>query len=328
MPWYKGNLHCHSTQSDGTSSPVEVAQYYKASGYDFLGISDHNQYTPVETYAAAAGILGIPCCEYTGQEACHVLAAGVTEAVAPNLVKEDMWERAKPDEALALKSARQPELKKVLILQDGIDKTLSAGGIPIICHPSWQWAYDHQDVAKLQHCTHFELCNASPDCNSFPLPGRSFLEDMWDALLSDGVRLIGMAADDAHRHSLPYSTRVPIGGSGWNMVKAPELTETHILQAIKQGHCYASTGVVLADYRVLADRISVQVKVHQQEKTCIQFFGRNGRELQTDYASQAEYQFAGDETYVRCRIASTAGVWAWTQPVFLDDLQRAIAWTA
>jgi len=55
MPWYHGNLHCHSTNSD--------------------------QYTPVEAYSDE-GILTIPCCEYTGKEYCHVLAVGVTQAVS------------------------------------------------------------------------------------------------------------------------------------------------------------------------------------------------------------------------------------------------------
>lgn len=40
--WYKGNLHCHTTDSDGSLTPAEVVQYYKKEGYDFLAISDHN----------------------------------------------------------------------------------------------------------------------------------------------------------------------------------------------------------------------------------------------------------------------------------------------
>ena len=40
--WYKGNLHCHTTHSDGRLTPAEVVQYYKKEGYDFLAISDYN----------------------------------------------------------------------------------------------------------------------------------------------------------------------------------------------------------------------------------------------------------------------------------------------
>ena len=43
--WYKGNLHSHTTNSDGAWTPDEAAENYKANGYAFLCLSDHNLYT-------------------------------------------------------------------------------------------------------------------------------------------------------------------------------------------------------------------------------------------------------------------------------------------
>ena len=45
--WYKGNLHTHTTMSDGDSTPEVVAQWYKEHGYQFLILSDHNVLTPI-----------------------------------------------------------------------------------------------------------------------------------------------------------------------------------------------------------------------------------------------------------------------------------------
>jgi hypothetical protein len=326
MPWYHGNLHCHSCKSDGQSPPPLVAAYYKQLGHHFVGISDHNSYTPIEEYSSE-GILPIPCCEYTGKEYCHVLAAGVTDAVAPNLDSDDIWERMNPDRNMQKKLRHNRVLQKVLILQDGINKTRAAGGIPIICHPLWKWAFNHQELSELSNCTHIEICNASTDCNAFPLPGKSHSDEMWDALLSSNIRIIGLASDDAHTHTGPYSARIAIGGRGWNVVKAKSLTRENILAAITKGHFYATTGIILASYIVARDRIRVRVDVIDHEKTCIQFFGQGGRELQCEYESESEYFFDGNETYVRCRISSTAGLWAWTQPVFMDELDAAVDWT-
>ena len=39
--WYKGNLHTHTTRSDGRKSPEEVADLYREQGYDFLALTDH-----------------------------------------------------------------------------------------------------------------------------------------------------------------------------------------------------------------------------------------------------------------------------------------------
>src|SRR4051812_44910849 len=40
--WYKGNLHTHSLWSDGDDFPEMIADWYRARGYDFLALSDHN----------------------------------------------------------------------------------------------------------------------------------------------------------------------------------------------------------------------------------------------------------------------------------------------
>ena len=34
--FWRGNLHTHSTRSDGVVSPEEVCRRYRAEGYDFL----------------------------------------------------------------------------------------------------------------------------------------------------------------------------------------------------------------------------------------------------------------------------------------------------
>ena len=37
--FYKGNLHCHSTHSDGKGTPEERIKEYRSAGYDFLAIT-------------------------------------------------------------------------------------------------------------------------------------------------------------------------------------------------------------------------------------------------------------------------------------------------
>lgn len=40
--WLKGNIHSHSTVSDGMFSPRELAELYRDHGYAFLAMTDHN----------------------------------------------------------------------------------------------------------------------------------------------------------------------------------------------------------------------------------------------------------------------------------------------
>lgn len=328
MPWYKGNLHCHSNCSDGQLPPPSVAQYYKAIGHDFLGISDHNQYTNVAGWADAGQILGIPCCEYTGEDCCHIVSVGVDRPIAPNLNDEDIWKRCSADSELIVQAGDDIVKKKIYILQDGINKTNEAGGIPIIAHPFWHWSYNHIELINLKNCRHFEVCNASPDCNSIPLPGKSYPDELWDYLLTNGHRYFGTASDDAHIYMENYNPRSPFGGKAWNVVKAPELTRENILNGIRNGHFYASTGIVIREYKVSPRGINIAIEIQHDERVTIDFIGRDGRNLFSSHSPVAEYLFNWSEMYVRCRISSTAGVWAWTQPVFLDDLkEETIGWT-
>jgi len=54
---YKVQLHCHTTNSDGDHSPVDLMDHYKADGYDAVAITDHEYLTPDPE---VAGIIHIP----------------------------------------------------------------------------------------------------------------------------------------------------------------------------------------------------------------------------------------------------------------------------
>ena len=44
MPLLRGNLHAHTTYSDGVRSPQALVAEYETRGYDFLAITDHEDH--------------------------------------------------------------------------------------------------------------------------------------------------------------------------------------------------------------------------------------------------------------------------------------------
>ena len=48
--WYKGNLHTHTTASDGTITQEETVRIYRDAKYDFLALTEHNTYTDTTKY--------------------------------------------------------------------------------------------------------------------------------------------------------------------------------------------------------------------------------------------------------------------------------------
>ena len=53
--WYKGNLHTHTTRSDGRKTPEDTIALYRQNGYDFLAMTDH--WKPSANETAPNGML-------------------------------------------------------------------------------------------------------------------------------------------------------------------------------------------------------------------------------------------------------------------------------
>lgn len=53
------DLHCHSTASDGTLSPVEVVRRAHANGVDLLALTDHDELLGIADAAAEAADIGL-----------------------------------------------------------------------------------------------------------------------------------------------------------------------------------------------------------------------------------------------------------------------------
>ena len=47
MALLRGNLHAHTTMSDGVRTPAELIAEYEVLGYDFLAVTDHEDRVPV-----------------------------------------------------------------------------------------------------------------------------------------------------------------------------------------------------------------------------------------------------------------------------------------
>jgi hypothetical protein len=163
----------------------------------------------------------------------------------------------------------------------------------------------------------FEVYNGHPMVNNDGGGGFASLDEMWDALLSGGQRLYGIAVDDAHyfkkfgkEHSNP--------GHGWIQVRAESLTPGAILAAIEAGDFYSSSGVSLRDVAMTPSeyRIEVARAANWEEKITTYFIGEGGKVLAKTFDEPAVYKFSGNEKYVRARVESSGGFKAWTQPVF------------
>jgi CubicO group peptidase (beta-lactamase class C family) len=299
--WFKGNTHSHTNASDGDSPLAEVVQVYRDMKYDFLVVTDHLGVTPTDGVVPSGGppLLLIPGQEVTDQ---------LTRATQLHVTAMNLKNRLLPAGGTSI-----PE-----ILQKDIDAIHAAGAIAIVNHPNYTWAVTADHLKALNGLKFFELYNGHPQCNPFGGGGSPSVEEIWDAVLSSGKLLYGVASDDMHYLKQPWNPSAPRPGTGYIAVRANALTAPEIFNAMNRGDFYASTGVDLTDYTVTDKSISLTVKELSMRKYRIQFIGREGKLLKEVPAPTASYDINGREGYVRVKVIESGGKYLWTQPVFIS----------
>ncbi|HEX8254832.1 MAG TPA: CehA/McbA family metallohydrolase, partial [Thermoanaerobaculia bacterium] len=251
--WLKGNLHTHTAESDGDSAPRAVAQWYADHGYDFLVISDHDKVTRVDN----APLLLIPGEEITDRlpkKPLHVNAIGITTAIAP-----------------------QHGTTVVEVLQRNLDAVAKAGGVSLINHPNFGWAFGAEELLQLERVMLLEVASGHPFVNS---EGPSSVESMWDAMLTAGKRVYGVAVDDMHHLARPLDEESVPPGRAWVRVRADKRDGDAIVAALKRGDFYASTGPELEDYTATKQSVTVRIRARFGARYRTRFVGSGGRLLQ------------------------------------------------
>lgn len=221
LPWLRGNLHAHTTNSDGHRGPEQVIEAYAKLGYHFLMLSDHDFITHPGLYERN-DITLIPGYEVTA-EGPHILHVNAGAQVAP--------------------------LRDRQAVLDEIDA--QGGGISIFCHPNRDRMYCHcaQDLLeRVERYTGVEIYNGVTRRSE----GNPLATERWERLLSLGRRVWGFANDDSH---MPGDD-----GVAWNVVQSDSHSAGDIVHALRTGRFYASTGVEIDRVRVDGNKITVITK--------------------------------------------------------------------
>jgi hypothetical protein len=272
--WLRGNLHTHTTRSDGTHEPQEVLDMYADSGYDFFALSDHDIATTEEDYASmdARGMILIAGNEVTAGGP-HILHVYPKSRVTPT------WNR-----------------------QDVIHGINSDRGFAVVAHPNFK-EFDHCRIDQLlawEGYLGLEIYNGILGRTH----GSPYALNHWDRLLSSGRRPWGYAHDDFHDATKGDLAR------GWNMVYARERTVEAIVDALRNGCFYASTGVVIT--RITVDGNQVRLETENADRIVV--LQELGQRLSEVDGTTAEVTVPDDARYVRFECWGRGEQFAWTQP--------------
>ena len=292
--WYRGNLHTHSTRSDGRTSPAEVCAHYRAHGYDFISLTDHfreryqfpitdttpyrtDDFTTIlgaELHAPATGL---------GDE-WHILAVGLPPDFTPTGADET-----------------GPQLA---------ERAVAAGAYVAAAHPAWYDLTD-QDILSLPSAQAIEIFNTACAVGN----GKGDSTGYIDRLLSREHRYQIIATDDAH-----FSPGRPDACRNWVMVRSAALEPAGLLAALHAGHFYSSQG---PEFLEVASRPgSDMLEVRTSPVRALHLTGRGAASSSVvqdaDFTSAELDPKAIKGPYARLTAVDDQGRRAWTNPFRLS----------
>jgi hypothetical protein len=310
--WLKGALHAHSNASGDSRTPAaDVARWYAEHGFDFVVLTDHNRFA-----ALPAGpplmILGVeltaelPTCEPPSDATRCPLHVGAW-FVNP----------ARRDEA----PPRPDSVRRVDVYGWWLDVARVLEGVAVIHHPNYEYGADAEVLAALARrgARFVEIANQSHDSNNAGDATHPSVEALWDAVLSRGLTMYGVASDDAHHYydaaAVADGGEEPFTGDRGFVVVRAALDPAAIRAALERGDFHASTGVRLERVDVRGGALEVEVAAATPGDCVIECIGPGGRVVSraTGRAGRCPPPVAGG--YVRAVVTDAAGRRAWTQPV-------------
>jgi hypothetical protein len=286
--FFKGNLHTHSTLSDGELPPAEVCRRYREAGYDFICLSDH--FLPAYGFPVSdtrafrtdgfTTILGaeVHVPDTRLGEKWHLLANGLPLDFAPTHPGETAAELAR--------------------------RCAAAGAFVSIVHPEW-YALGVDDALTIDAAHAVEVYNHTSAVRTARGGGSALL----DQLLAQGRRLNALATDDAH-------FLVDDAFGGWVMVKVTGNEPGLLVQALKAGHYYSTQGPAIHSIRLEGDDVVVECS----PAFGVYLLGKGSRSVQSEQRGQTQARLPagrmGKQGFMRVVVVDEQGRSAWSNPAW------------
>jgi len=298
--FWRGNLHTHSTLSDGALGPAAVVDAYKNAGYDFMMLSDHflDRYDwPVADTRA-----------FRSNSFTTIIGS---ELHAPETQVGELWHIVGAGLPLDFPACGEKETGAHIA-----QRAAEAGAFIGIAHPAWSQLT--MEDSRAIGCAHaVEIYNHGCAVESDRGDGWYLLDQM----LTEGRRLSAFATDDAH-----FKTDDAFGG--WVQVKSDSLDPDVLLRALKKGEHYSSQGPVIhnielegTELHVTCSPVNTIVAICGNSRTA----GRSAKSITSATIDLKKFEegwlLRRKSPWFRVSVMDAAGKRAWTNPIWWDEIR-------
>lgn len=289
--FHKGNLHTHSTTSDGVLPAEEVCRRYRERGYHFICLSDH--------FLPAYGFPVTDTRPFRSDGFTTILGA---EVHVPSTSLGEKWHLLANGLPLDFEPTREGETAPQIAA-----RCAAAGAFVSIVHPAW-YSLSVDDARSIDAAHAVEVYNHTSAVKTDRGDGTVML----DQLLALGHRINALACDDAH-------FEVDDAFAAWVMVKTEANEPDALLAALKAGHYYSSTGAELHDLRFDGDELVIECS----PATGVFLQGKGSRAVQVLGTDLRQVRLPahklGKHSYLRVTVVDAQGRRAWSNPIWRDE---------
>lgn len=318
--WLRGSTHVHARPSgDAIAPPEAVMAWYRAHGYDFIVLTDHNRVTVIEPQFAPAGgrTAAAPAdgpLVLTGVELTYNPGACTEPAPPPDgkcrIHVNGLGMTARPEGRIEW--ADRTHRDRLSSYRAGLRYVQAGGGLVQLNHPQWHWGMSPELLTTLaaDGAALVEIANVAFTRWNGGDHDHASVEHLWDHALRAGASLWAVASDDAHSYDDPAG-RYPAGG-GWVEVDAPRDADA-IIAALAAGRFYASTGVALTWAGRVGDELWIEAAADEPGPLTIEVLV-DGEVMTTSHERRVVYPLPAAPSYARARVTRADGARAWVQP--------------
>ena len=320
--FYKANLHCHSTYSDGKLTVEELKKRFMEKGYSIIAFTDHEHIVD-NSHLTDENFLAITACELAIKEfpkesatknmnmrVCHL-----------NFYALDPHNNRTPCYSKVYDHFGNPEELKDLIRYDGeyervysaagindmIQKGKDAGFIVTYNHPRWSLE-NAVDYLNYDGMFAVEIYNHAVATEG----GTDYYPQAFEDLLRAGKKVYCTMTDDCHNHPRGIPGNDMFGG--FVMINAEKLDYDTVMNCLQKGEFYASNGPLI--HSLVREGNKVIIETSEAVQIAYTTRGRRGHAvnaLADAPLTRAEFEVREDDGFFRITVRDAQGRYAHTQ---------------
>lgn len=325
--FYRGNMHCHSTLSDGYFTPEELKELYKSRGYSFLAITDHEHFNN-NSYLDDEDFITLTSAEFAIKEfpkestlknfnmkVCHLNFYAKKQDNDYTFCYSSLADHfSKPERRAQINRPAEDQIRRYG--HEGISALIKEANEQgfFVCynHPRWSLE-NYADYSGYEGLWGVEIYNHACNVDGLYEYDINVLDDM----LRDGKRIFASSGDDNHNRGgrllESFGTSV--------YVNAESLSFDNIVNGLLRGEFYSSTGPLI--YSLYVEDGRVHVKSSDAKKICYSTRGRRAVAVcadEGDVLTSASFEIRESDEYFRIDVVDDKGQRANTQAYFVDEI--------